>query len=208
MKILALIGASTLVVAAGAAQTQVAYTNGPTSGTQSAWTINFGFSVTNSFTLNSATTITGFTFGGWNFQGDTTSAVDWGISTSNDYAISGTALLTAGAATTNGYGFDVRDYSASIAPPTLAAGTYWFSLQNAAVANGDAAYWDINNGPSVAYENNIGNVDGNLFPGTNSTAFTLLTSQAPEPASWALMLIGFSAVGGAMRARKTAVRFA
>jgi hypothetical protein len=35
------------------------------------------------------------------------------------------------------------------------------------------------------------------------------TSAAPEPTSWALMLVGFGAVGGAMRSRrsKTAIRF-
>lgn len=30
----------------------------------------------------------------------------------------------------------------------------------------------------------------------------------PEPASWALMLVGFGAIGGAMRSRKATVRFA
>jgi hypothetical protein len=34
------------------------------------------------------------------------------------------------------------------------------------------------------------------------------TGAVPEPASWALMLGGFGLVGGAMRSRKAAVRFA
>ena len=34
------------------------------------------------------------------------------------------------------------------------------------------------------------------------------TAAVPEPASWALMLVGFGLVGGALRQRRTAVRFA
>jgi len=208
IKSLALIGACTAILAAASANAQVAYTNGPTSGAFAGWTINYGFAVSDSFTLGSTTTITGFSFGGWTFPGDTIGSVDWGISSSPDYAITGTALLTKGAGGVGAQGYDVYDYSASVGSLTLAAGTYWFALQNADAGNGDYVYWDINNGPSVAYENTIGNVNGYLQPGTNSTAFTLYTSQAPEPASWALMLGGFGLVGGAMRRRRTSLTFA
>ena len=208
IKLLALVGASLAVLGASAAGAQIAYTNGGIDGTFSGWTINSGFAVSNSFTLSGTTTITGFTFGGWTFSGDTILTVDWGISTSPDYAISGTAGLTKGSGGINGFGYDVYEYGASIAPVTLGAGTYWFALQNATTSQDNAAYWDINNGPSVAYENTIGNVDGNLQPGSNSDAFTLLSSGVPEPASWAMMLGGFGLVGSAMRRRRTSVSFA
>jgi len=49
--------------------------------------------------------------------------------------------------------------------------------------------------------------DGTTFSG-NGALVTTFSSNAPEPASWALMLGGFGLVGGAMRARrKTAVSF-
>lgn len=46
--------------------------------------------------------------------------------------------------------------------------------------------------------------------GGNFITFTAAVAQGsvPEPASWALMLAGFGAVGGAMRYRRRAVRFA
>jgi hypothetical protein len=204
IKQLALIGASFLTLVASAAQAQVAYTNGPTNGALNAWTINFGVAVTNRFTLSSATTITGFTFGAWTSPGLTATSVDWGISSAPDYSIDGTASLTNGAGSRNASGYDVYDYSASITPLTLAAGTWYFALQNAAIPAG-GVYWDINNGPSVAIINVIGNADGFLFPGTNSTAFTLQSGAAaavPEPASWAMMIGGFGMVGGALRRRQ------
>jgi len=208
IKTLALIGASFLILATSSAEAQIAYTNGGIDGTISGWTINSGYALTNSFTLSSTTTITGFTFGGWTFAGDTITSVDWGISSSVDYAISGTASLAKGSGGTNGFGYDVYEYGSSIAPLTLAAGTYYFGLQNAGTSQGNLAFWDVNNGPSVAFENQIGNVNGYLVPGTNSAAFTLLSGSVPEPASWALMLGGFGLVGGAMRRRRASVSFA
>ena len=208
---LALMGASLAVLGAATAEAQTVYSNGPIDGTQSAWTVNYGYAVSNSFTLASATTITGFTLGAWSFPGDDFTAVDYGFSTSPNYAITGNAALTSSGAYTNGFGFTVATYTGSITPITLAAGTYWFSLQNATVSNGDPVYWDINNGPSHAYENTIGDVTDVLFPGSNSSAVTLTgsaASPAPEPASWAMMVGGFGLVGGAMRARrKLAVSF-
>jgi len=208
IKTLALIGASFVIFAASSAEAQIAYTNGGIDGTISGWTINNGYAVTNSFTLSSTTTITGFTFGGWTFAGDTMTSVDWGISSSVDYAISGTASLTKGSGGTNGMGYDVYEYGSLIAPLTLAAGTYYFGLQNVVTSGNAYGYWDVNNGPSVAFENQLGNVNGYLSAGSNSTAFTLLSSGVPEPASWAMMLGGFGLVGGAMRRRRASVSFA
>ena len=208
IKTLALIGASFVILAASSAEAQVAYTNGGIDGTIAGWTINSGYAVTNSFTLSSTTTITGFTFGGWTYTGDTLTSVDWGISSAVDYAISGTVSLTKGSGGNNGFGFDVYEYGASIAPLTLAAGTYYFGLQNVVTAQSNYGFWDINNGPSIAFENQIGNVNGYVSAGSNSTSFTLLSSGVPEPASWAMMLGGFSLVGSAMRRRRASVSFA
>ena len=209
MKFLALLGASVAMLGVASADASTIYSNGPIDGTQQAWTINVGFALTNSFTLGSTQTITGFTFGGWTLGGDVINSVDYGFSTSADYAITGNASLSAGGVLSSPFGYDVREYSASITPLTLGPGTYWFALQNATTAGGNLAFWDVNNGPSVAFENTIGNVNGYLFPGSNSSAFTLTGGAVPEPASWAMMVGGFGLVGGAMRARrKAAVSFA
>lgn len=44
--------------------------------------------------------------------------------------------------------------------------------------------------------------------GTYQAAFAIGPAAVPEPAAWAMMLAGFGAVGGAMRARRRAVRLA
>jgi len=195
---------STAAVAAVPAAAQVAYSNGPILGTSDGRTINFGYAVTDSFTLTETTTITGFDFGGWTLVGDVGATVDYGFSSAADFAVTGTAALTAGAVIPgDGFGgsYDVRSYSASVAPITLAAGTYWFSLQNAVTAGGNALYWDVNYGPSSAFQSGVGEV--------GSESFTLYSNGAvPEPASWALMLGGFGLVGSAMRRRKVSLSFA
>ncbi|MGA7462667.1 MAG: hypothetical protein WBW69_20695 [Candidatus Korobacteraceae bacterium] len=48
------------------------YDNGPINGNTSAWTINFGFIVSDTFTAtNDQTPVTGMSFGAWLFPGDT-----------------------------------------------------------------------------------------------------------------------------------------
>src|SRR5689334_14356863 len=46
------------------------YNNGPINGTVDAFFINFGFIVSNTFTLKSEMSITGMSFGAWLFPGD------------------------------------------------------------------------------------------------------------------------------------------
>ena len=48
------------------------YDNGPINGNTDAWTINYGFIVSDTFTIsNDQTPITGMSFGAWLFPGDT-----------------------------------------------------------------------------------------------------------------------------------------
>jgi len=206
---LALLGASMAILAAASANAQTVYSNGPIDGTNNAWTLADFQHITNSFTLTQTTTITGFTFGGWSDAGATITSVEYGFGSSTDNAITGTSALTYGDVVPGtGFGsYDVRDYTGSVAPITLGAGTWYFTLGAVTTSNGDYAYWDINNGPSSAYAN--GNSVAGEFGPTSSNAFTLTSNGAvPEPASWALMLGGFGIVGGAMRARRRTVAFA
>src|SRR5271167_457766 len=59
-------------------QDQVIYDNGPVNGTTDAWTINFGYIVSDSISLR-GNTVTGFDFYTWEFPGDVLSSVDWSI---------------------------------------------------------------------------------------------------------------------------------
>ena len=70
--------------------------------------------------------------------------------------------------------------------------------------------------PSVFNFGNGGQFSVELFDASFGTPggadvtgrFTLLSNSVPEPATWAMMIIGFGAVGGAMRRRqRTAVRY-
>src|ERR1017187_656925 len=59
-----------LALAVIPASAQTLYSNGPINGTTDAWTINFGYIVSDSFALGTASTVTGFDFGVWEFPGD------------------------------------------------------------------------------------------------------------------------------------------
>jgi PEP-CTERM motif len=199
--------AAAALATASFASAAVLYDNGPINGTIEGWTINHGYAVSNAFTLSSAATVTDVDFGVWTSKSDTLSSVDWAITaTPGSYPVDGTAAVALGSPVNNDRGFDVTLASFSTGSVNLAAGTYYLVLQNAVTANNDFAYWDINNGPSVAYDNAHGAVDGYLFDGSNSNSFQILeTAGVPEPASWALMIGGFGLAGASLRRRRSAV---
>jgi len=76
--VLSLICCSILLAIPAVADT--VYDNGPINGSIDAWTINFGFEISDSFTLSGAsTTLTGLSFGAWLFPGDTITSVEVSI---------------------------------------------------------------------------------------------------------------------------------
>ena len=182
-------GALLLVMLGGSAFGGVLYTNGPVNGTINAWTISNSFAVSDSFTTTGGIA-TAFDFGGWNYPTDVTVTVDWSIGTTdggNDIA-SGTASLSNISYGPNGFGAYVYLYSGSLPSVSLAAGNYWFTLQNGITANSSTAFWDENDGPSTGLQN------GNPIDGSES--FTIYSaSAAPEPASMALFGAGLLALG-------------
>src|ERR1022692_1081599 len=100
-----------LLLAVAPAMADTLYSNGPYNGTTDAWTINFGFSVSDSFTAPGGSEITGFDFVYWDASStDLLTTVDMSIgSTSfgNDI-FSGT--LSGGTNTflgTNQYGYNL-----------------------------------------------------------------------------------------------------
>jgi hypothetical protein len=80
---------------------------------------------------------------------------------------------------TNAFGFDIYDASFAIPSVSVAAGTYWLQLQNAAASGGGSTFWDVSNGPSSAFFDSV------VVP-IQSESFQILgdvttTDTVPEP---------------------------
>lgn len=187
----------------------VLYDNGGLNGEINNWNIGGAgalYAVSDSFTLSQSSTVTGVDFGVWTVPNDVVSTVQWGIAKASDplgatgFLYSGTATVTNGAASLNSFKWSISTDSFETGPITLAAGLYYLVLQNAVATNNDPVYWDENDGKSAAFSNAIGSLATKLV--TGSEAFQILGAQSsgtPEPASWALMLVGVAGVGAALR---------
>lgn len=196
-----------LILAAVPAMAQsILYSNGPLDDDTDAWTINFGFVVSDTFTLASNANVNGFKFNAWVFQGDiVTSAevsitsLEFGGTTYFDQVVA----FTQSDCTVNAYGFNVCVESGSFNGPNLSAGTYWLNLDNAIVDTGDPVYWDENSGegcnspgcPSLASENSVGTIP--------SESFTVLGNSGggtvPEPGTLLLLASGLLGSLGLLR---------
>ena len=186
-----LLGLLGVLAAVPASADTTLYSNGPGNYGLDAWTINYGNSVTDSFTISQDATILGATFDVWASPGDTLASVDWSIGISQYGGTVTTASTTGAFVETNAYGYNIYTESFSIPNLSLAAGTYWFTLQNAIVPGGDPIYWDENDGPSLGYSSSVGSIgdyDAANGYGTGlsgSETFTLTAT--PEPSSFLLL---------------------
>ena len=151
----------------------VFYDNGPYNGTTDAWTINFGFATSDSFT--GGTTVTDIKFVYWD-------ASTYDLLTSVDLAVGSTSFggdfQTSTAVTNTFLGINQYGYALYQADATFSGasgGPGYVTLQNACSTSGcsvsNPIYWDENSGigctsegcPSTAYENNIGSIPSETF---------------------------------------------
>ena len=205
MKSLALTLLLLCIAAVPAIGQVLVYDNGPINGTTDAWTINFGFAVSNTFTLSDRSLINSLDFGAWVFPGDVLESAEILIGTSEfdgslfDQTVSFTQSNCVG----NQYGFNVCTETGSFEGPLLEAGSYWITLQNATVNTGDPVYWDENSGPSSASENSVGTIPSEAFTllAQNGTTTTTSSGTVPEPSS--ILLFGSSVLGlvGVLRSK-------
>jgi PEP-CTERM motif len=193
-----------------AASAQTVYDNGPINGETDAFTINFGFIVSNSFTVSQPSQITGLSFGAWTFPGDVLESVDVSITSEENEGtlyFNQQVNFTQSNCFANNFGFNVCTETGSFNAGNFIDGTYWINLQNAVVNTGDPIYWDENSGvgctspgcPSQASQNDVnGSIPSEAFTilGTSSSSGT---GSVPEPGSLLLFAGGFMGVAGMLR---------
>ncbi|MFZ0311192.1 MAG: PEP-CTERM sorting domain-containing protein [Candidatus Korobacteraceae bacterium] len=199
-----------LILADVPAAAQGIYNNGPINGNTDAWTINFGYIVSDTFTISGGTTtVTGVTFGAWLYPGDTLTSVEVDITSGEN---GGTTYFdqvvpfTGSGCMVNQYGYNVCAETGLFNGPTLNNGTYWLNLENASVPSGDPVYWDENSGigctspgcPSEPSENSVGSIPSESFTmlgttGSSTSTSTTTTGTVPEPGS--IMLFGSGILG-------------
>ena len=191
-----------------------AYDNGPINGTADAWTINFGYVVSDTFT--GVNVVNSLQFGAWEFPGDTLLSVDWSITDSENAPCPSELCLGNGTVggknlidtfiSSNQFGYNV-DLASALIPGVQVPEfvTLWLNLQNAVVASGDPVFWDENSGlgcmgpgcPSLASESAVGTIPSEAFSingGSGGGA-----AGCPEPSSIVLVGSGILGLAGLLR---------
>ena len=165
-RIVGSIGAAALVVmlAPSLARAASLYSNGAFNGTKDAWLATGGYTVSDSFTLSQAATVSSINFGLWDYTSEgTVSTASWsitsGINGGTTFGGSPTAALTGTPAGTNAVGYKLTSESFSTGSLVLGPGTYWLNLYLISPSGSVDLFWDEGDGPSQAYEtdSNVGN---------------------------------------------------
>ena len=158
-------------------QDQTLYDNGPYNGTTDAWSINFGFAVSDSFTVPSYSDVTGLRFVYWDAStSDLLTSVDMALGTTS---FGGTFQTLTEVTNTflgiNQYGYALYQADLTFRGIPWSGSSGYITLQNACTTSGcsvsNPVYWDENSGvgctssgcPSSAYENAIGSIPSESF---------------------------------------------
>jgi PEP-CTERM motif len=202
---IALLIIACLVLAVAPAMADTLYDNGPINGQVDAWTINFGFSVTDSFTCSHQDcSVEDFHIGVWLTPGDTLSSVEMQLGSAsfgNQYT---DQVLNATGQTNlfiNNFGLQIALVDFSLSNIDVPNGTSWITLQNAVTPSGDPVYWDENGGSSSAFENTLGSIPSEAFTITGTATGT--TGTTPEPSSIMLFGSGILGLAGVLRRKLT-----
>lgn len=199
--LLSLLTLSCLILAAVPTMADTLYNNGVCNCDTDAWTINFGFSVSDSFNVANGSIIQDLHIVYWDADPtDTLTTVDMAIGANS---FGGSFQTLAGVTNTflgtNSYGYSIfqADYAFTGIPWT---GAGFVTLENACTVSGcsitQPIYWDENSGPSTAYESAFGSIP--------SEAFTLTgvhNGTTPEPGSVLLFGSGILGLAGFLRRR-------
>lgn len=199
---LLLLSACCLMLAVAPAMADTIYDNGPVNGTTGAWTINFGYAVSDTIYSTTQSNIKEGSIGYWDASTtDVLTTVDVQIGTT----AFGGSIQTSGPVTntflgTNQYGYALFEGDFAITGTEVDPGTSYLTLSNACTTSGcsvsNPIYWDDNSGvgcdspgcPSQAFESGYGSIP--------SEAFTLEGTRGgttPEPSS--VLLFGSSILG-------------
>ena len=211
-----------LTLAVAPAMAGTLYDNGPLNGDANPWTINYGYSVSDSFTVASGSLITDFHFTYWDASNtDILSQVDLNISSTSfgnggpgtvaGLSLTNTPLLSG---EPNEYGYYMFQANLSFAGIPW-SGIGFVTLGNACTTLSGCApspeplYWDENSGagcggtqpgggncPSTAYESGLGTIPSEAFTLTGQGGGT-----TPEPSSIMLFGSGIIGLAGVLRRR-------
>jgi len=180
------------------------YSNGPYNGTVDAWTINFGFTVSDSFTLSgSDTKVTDFHFVYWDASAsDLLTTADLQLGTTSFGGSATTVAFSSTFLTTNQYGYNLYQANSTGLNIPWAGGAGFATFGNACTLSGcsvsNPIYWDENSGPSLAYENTLGSIPSEAFTlsggcGGCGCGIRGPACGSPEPSS--IMLFGSGVLG-------------
>ena len=185
------------------------YDNGPINGTTDAWTINFGFVVSDTFFTGNYNVVTNVQLGVWEFPGDSLTTLSGSITDSENSPcpselclgtfITGGKNLIDTYISTNQFGYNVDTVNGLIPGIQVPEGvTLWLNIYNAGVASGNPVYWDENRGagcggnmcPSSASESSVGTIPSEAF-----TLYSTLCCGPPVPEPGSILLFGSGILG-------------
>jgi PEP-CTERM motif len=179
------------------------YSNGAYNGTNDAWTINFGFTVSDSFTL-AAGPVDTFHFVYWDASSsDLLTTADLQLGTTSFGGSATTVAFSNTFLGTNQFGYNLFQADATGLSIGWAGGAGFATLGNACSTSGcsisNPIYWDENSGSSTAYENTLGSIPSEAFTITNSSPLP----GTPEPSSIMLFGSGILGLAGVLRRKLT-----